>query len=118
MEWWPVELLLLLCVAIAGIATALILRHIRKEDKMRIVPDDEKECDISVVVVQGRQDHLLLIDDVNKRLIKMHLMPGMRVAAVGVGRRDKEGALCVKAREVDSFDDEDFAGVKQETYFN
>lgn len=118
MEWWQVELLMLLLVAIAIVATVLILRHAKNADKMRIVPDAEKECDVSVVVIQGRQDHILLIDDVNKRLIKMHLMSGMRVTAIGVGRRDEAGALCVKAREVDSFDDEDFAGVKQETYLN
>lgn len=90
----------------------------RSHSRPRLVPDDEKECDVSVIVVQGRPDHLLLIDDVNKRLIKMPLMSGMRVTAIGVGRRDTAGSLCVKAREVDSFDDADFAGVKQETYLN
>jgi hypothetical protein len=112
----------LICLAGIALGLGIVFGGLklldRSRSRPRIVPDDEKECDISVVVVQGRQDHLLLIDDVNKRLIKMHLMPGMRVAAVGVGRRDKEGALCVKAREVDSFDDEDFEDIKQETYFN
>lgn len=118
MEWWQIVLVLLYCVVLAAVATLLIIRYVDKLSKTRIVPDDEKECDVSVVVVQGRQDHLLLIDDVNKRLIKMHLMPGMRVTAVGVGRRDTVGALCVKVREVESFDDSDFAGVKQEIYLN
>lgn len=119
MEWWQIVMTGLLCVAIVATATTLIIRHVKNLDKMRIVPDADRECDVSVIVVQGRQDHLLLIDDVNKRLIKMHLMSGMKVTAVGVGRRDKAGALCVKAREVDSFDDEDFKGItQQETYLN
>jgi hypothetical protein len=118
MEWWQFSLLLVFCVLAAILVSRLLIRHIENSGKPQVVPDDEKECDVSVVVVQGRQDHLLLIDDVNKRLIKMHLMSGMRVTAVGVGRRDKEGALCVKAREVDSFDDSDFDGVKQENYLN
>ena len=118
MEWWQTSLFVLCCVAIALVATLLIIRYVDKLSKPRIVPDADKECDVSVIVVQGRQDHLLLIDDVNKRLIKMNLLSGMKVTAVGVGRRDKEGGLCVKAREVDSFDDSDFDGAKQENYLN
>lgn len=70
--------------------------------------DITEDCDVTVVVVKGRQSYLLLVDDKNQRLIRCPLLPGITAVAIGVAKQLPNGSLAINARNVDEFNEEDF----------